>query len=216
MCLDTWHRIIPDYQIKVWDYDMAKAIGIPFIDEALEEHRWAFAADAVRFYAVWKEGGVYMDSDILLLKRFDDLVQETGMTLFNDTMEKGIQAAFFIGEAGNSFCKDLLDYYRVRHYRQDDGSQDNTISPQIMAKVAERYGYKRVDTFQNLESIRVYPTRYVVPRKRWPISDISIAQHQIYGSWRKRKLGRKIDLYINHLWNIIKYNRNQFLQRSLL
>ena len=48
----------------MWDADAARSIGCPFIDEALRRHRWAYAADAVRFYAVWKEGGVYMDSDL--------------------------------------------------------------------------------------------------------------------------------------------------------
>lgn len=51
VCLDSWKRVIPDYEIKLWGYKEAKAIGCQFIDEALEEKRWAFAADAVRFYA---------------------------------------------------------------------------------------------------------------------------------------------------------------------
>ena len=72
VCLDSWKRIIPDYEIKLWGYKEAKAIGCPFIDEALEAHKWAFAADAVRFYAVYVHGGVYMDSDIFLYKRFDE------------------------------------------------------------------------------------------------------------------------------------------------
>lgn len=63
ICLDSWKRVLPDYKIHLWDYDEAKAIGCTYIDEALAARRWAFAADAVRFYAVYKEGGVYMDSD---------------------------------------------------------------------------------------------------------------------------------------------------------
>ena len=64
ICLDSWRRVLPDYEIKLWDMAAARAIGIPFVNEALDERRWAFAGDVVRFYAVWKYGGVYMDSDI--------------------------------------------------------------------------------------------------------------------------------------------------------
>ena len=57
VCLDTWKCLMPDYVVKVWDYAAAKSIGCAFIDEALEARKWAFAADVVRFYAVYKEGG---------------------------------------------------------------------------------------------------------------------------------------------------------------
>ena len=52
VCLDTWKHFLTDYKIKLWGYAEAKAIGCAFIDEALEARQWAFAADAVRFYAV--------------------------------------------------------------------------------------------------------------------------------------------------------------------
>ena len=64
VCLDSWKRLLPDFEVRLWDYDAAKAIGIPFIDEALANRKWAFAADVVRFYAVWKEGGVYMSAGL--------------------------------------------------------------------------------------------------------------------------------------------------------
>ena len=54
-CLNTWRHLLPDYKVRLWDADAARSIGCPFIDEALRRHRWAYAADAVRFYAVWKE-----------------------------------------------------------------------------------------------------------------------------------------------------------------
>lgn len=66
ICLDTWKRILPDYKVRRWTYQDAKAIGCQFIDEALKAKKWAFAADVVRFYAVYNEGGIYMDSDIFI------------------------------------------------------------------------------------------------------------------------------------------------------
>lgn len=56
-CINSWKRILPDFSIKKWSYEDAMAIGCDFINEALENKKWAFAADAVRFYAVYKEGG---------------------------------------------------------------------------------------------------------------------------------------------------------------
>lgn len=84
VCLDTWKRILPDFQVKHWTYQDAKAIGCRFINEALEARKWAFAADAVRFYAIYNEGGIYMDSDIFILKRFDHLIPEHGFVTFQE------------------------------------------------------------------------------------------------------------------------------------
>lgn len=78
ICLASWKRVLPDYKVRVWTYEDAKAIGCKYIDQALSVRKWAFAADVVRFYAVYKEGGVYMDSDIYLRKRFDRFIPETG------------------------------------------------------------------------------------------------------------------------------------------
>lgn len=55
ICLETWKRVLPDFKVRRWTYQDAKAIGCQFIDEALEAKKWAFAADVVRFYAVYTE-----------------------------------------------------------------------------------------------------------------------------------------------------------------
>ena len=117
ICLASWKRVLPDYKVRVWTYEDAKAIGCKYIDQALSVRKWAFAADVVRFYAVYKEGGVYMDSDIYLRKRFDQFIPETGCATFNERWEEGetdygIQAAFFIGSKGNDFCKEVLSIIR--------------------------------------------------------------------------------------------------------
>lgn len=93
ICLASWKRVLPDYTVRVWTYEDAKAIGCKYIDQALSVRKWAFAADVVRFYAVYKEGGVYMDSDIYLRKRFDRFIPETGCATFNERWEEEIGRA---------------------------------------------------------------------------------------------------------------------------
>ena len=66
ICLASWKRILPDYTVRRWTYADAMAIGCDFIAEALHAKKWAFAADAVRFYAIYKEGGISMESSSTL------------------------------------------------------------------------------------------------------------------------------------------------------
>lgn len=86
ICLKSWERVLPDYKVRVWNYADAQSIGCRFIDEALAAKKWAFAADVVRFYAIYKEGGVYMDSDILVERRFDSFIPEKGFVSFRGVL----------------------------------------------------------------------------------------------------------------------------------
>ena len=151
ICLASWKRILPDYTIRLWTYADALAIGCDYVSEALSVKKWAFAADVIRFYAIYKEGGIYMDSDMFLKKRFDEFIPEHGFATFNECWGTVLlQAAFLIGEQGNSFCEEVFSYYKQRHFLLPDGSFDMLISPQIMVMVAEKRGYKREDIEQHL------------------------------------------------------------------
>lgn len=223
VCLESWAKIIPDFNVRLWTAEDARAIGIPFINEALEEHRWAFAADVVRVYAVYSEGGVYADSDILLYKRFDDFLpkEEEGdaFVTFNDETvpepgqrghgDFGLNGAFFIGTKGNTFCKELIDYYSSRHYRRSDGTFDNTVSPHVMRALAAKHGWVMEDRYQDLTIgkavLRVYPTHFLAPKKNYRASKDTFARHCVYGGWRKRKFGRQIEIRVKHAWNVLKY-----------
>lgn len=212
VCLESWRRVLPDYEVKIWRMADARAIGIPYIDEALDARRWAFASDVVRFYAVYTYGGVYMDSDVFIYRRFDEFIPEEGFVTFNERIEDhwtdfGLQAAFFIGSKGNAFCREMLDYYKSRHYIGPDGTQDNTISPYTMRSIAEKYGYRCDDSApQRLGELTVYPTRFLAPRKRYKVTAETVGQHRVYGSWRKRKFGRRIEIAVKHLYNLAKYH----------
>lgn len=208
ICLDSWKKILPDFRIRRWTYEDARSIGCRFINEALEAKKWAFAADVVRFYAIYKEGGIYMDSDILLKKRFDRFIPEKGFATFHEHIGEQIrlQAAFFMGEKGNAYCKDVFEYYNSRPFRKPDGSLDMTISPVVMLDMARRRGYRTEDTEQHLaDDIVIYPGHYVTPCKHIKKHPDAFALHTIYGSWRKRKLGRRIELFCKHQLLRLRY-----------
>lgn len=212
VCLDSWKRILPDYEVRMWRMADARAIGCRFIDEALDNRRWAFASDVVRYYALWKEGGVYMDSDIFMYRRFDEFLPENGEgfvtfheKIYPEHFPFGLQAAFMISSPGNDYCRAVLDYYMERPYKNPDGSVNELISPAVMSLVAERFGWHCEDVEQHCGSLTVYPTHFLAPRKRYVLDRETIGQHRVYGSWRKRKFGRKIEKFFEHQWHIVRY-----------
>ena len=215
-CIDSWKRILPDFTIKIWDKKMAEATGIPYVIEAIQVNKWAFAADVIRVYALYHEGGIYMDSDILIKRRFDSLMSEK-LVLFQEyhyeTAKQihdghlsedgtnlckgknvpgiGIQAAFMMAEKGQPLLKKILDYYIGRHFIKGKDIYDiDTIAPGVFASIAEEYGYKYIDKKQNLDDIIIYPSTYVAGGLFENVKE-SFAVHCILHSWKdKTKMER--------------------------
>lgn len=59
-CIDSWRRVLPDFEIKIWTKEMALETNILYVKEAISVRKWAFAADVIRLWAVYHEGGVYI------------------------------------------------------------------------------------------------------------------------------------------------------------
>ncbi len=211
-CLDTWKKVLPDFEVKIWTQEMARALNIPFVNEALNARKWAFAGDVVRAYAVWSEGGVYMDTDIWVLKRFDEfltlpmvffmeinrkewemdnpegILDSEGHCMIPDAYVKGrqIQAALFMGEKGCPALKEIIDFYKTLKFIREDGTYNYTISPCIYAKVLERYGFLYRDEEQHLNNgIIVLPSSYVA-LSRYEIVKNAFAIHLGAHEWDPR------------------------------
>lgn len=206
--------MLPDFQIKVWNKEMALATGIDFVKEAISVKKWAFAADVIRLYAVYHDGGVYMDSDVYVQKRFDEFLKKRcaffqeyypsivradeldaqGHRLSSAEFVQGagIQAALFMSEPGNTFIKDLLDSYSSKHFILEDGTFfKSIIAPAIYAIKAEQYGYRYLDMEQHLdEDLVIYPSSYVgsmIPERK----NTNFAVHCASHSWFFESLRQK-------------------------
>ena len=221
-CLATWNKVLPDFEVKIWDMDMARALNIDYVNEALDAKKWAFAGDVVRAYAVWSEGGVYMDTDIFLLNRFDwllnypmvffmeinearwklnkssVLIDSKGRCLAPSEYPKGrqIQAAMFMGEKGNVCLKEIIDYYKNVHFSENGVIVGmNLISPWIYAKILEPHGFLYKDEDQEFENIKVLNSSYVGFSK-YDHATNCIALHLAEHAWDERKGWKKIKFAI--------------------
>ena len=101
----------------------------------------------------------------------------------------------------------MVDFYASRPFIQPDGTNDETISPLRMREVAELRGIRADDSEQHIEGyLSVYPTENLLPCRSYSgRRDKAFGMHMIYGSWRKRSFGRKIELKIKHWISVVKY-----------
>lgn len=74
-CLKSWQKYLPEYKIMLWDTKRFNLDESIWVKQAFTKKKYAFAADYIRFYALYNYGGIYLDSDVEVLKNFDDLLQ---------------------------------------------------------------------------------------------------------------------------------------------
>ena len=74
-CIESWKKYLPEYEIKEWNEDTFDLTLYPYAKEAYDNRKFAFVTDVVRLYALYYEGGIYMDTDVEVLKPLDYLLQ---------------------------------------------------------------------------------------------------------------------------------------------
>jgi hypothetical protein len=210
-CLDSWGKVMPDYELVKWDTNRFDIESSVFALEAFRARKWAFAADYIRLHALNLEGGIYLDSDVLVTRRFDDFLTWDFFTsmeyheehvLRHGTLQQlhpdgtprqsgapqtgiGIEAAVLASVPGHPFIRDCLAYYRDRHFILEDGTHhDRIIAPDILAMIAVNYGLRYRNERQELrQNMLVLPTDVFASGIKQATSR-SYAIHYGAGSWR--------------------------------
>lgn len=189
-CIQSWKRILPDYEIRLWDlkrFDLQSSI---WVKEAYTAKKYAFAADYIRCYALYTEGGIYLDSDVEVLRSFDSLLE---LPYFIGEEQGGnLEPAVMGCQKGWPFLGKMLEYYKGRHFINESGMDMETL-PVIMSKeVCKRYEYIRIsskDKFKEEKgSFCVFPAEYFSPKypnaiNNCPITKETYAIHHFAASW---------------------------------
>ena len=83
-CIDTWKKYCPDYEIKEWNESNFDVAQNDYIKEAYEAKKWAFVSDYARLKVLVEYGGIYMDTDVEVLKPLDRFLSERAFSGFED------------------------------------------------------------------------------------------------------------------------------------
>ena len=117
-CLASWKKFCPDYEIKLWNeknFDIEKSCD--YVKEAYKNKKFAFVADYIRMFALYSEGGIYMDTDVELLKPFDDLLQYDFFSSFENMVM--VNPAIVGAKKGNIVIKTIMEDYHERSFYLD-------------------------------------------------------------------------------------------------
>ena len=172
-CMKT-RKKLKGYEFIEWNEENFDINSHPFVKKAYENKKWAFVSDYVRAYAIYNYGGIYLDTDVLVIDTLDDLLENKAFVGYEN--DDHPFTAVFGAEAGHPLIKDMLEYYDGLD--MDFNFEDNnTIS--VSKLLIEKYGCKIGNIEQTLETgIKVYQDSILCN----PSKD-SKTIHVFLGSW---------------------------------
>lgn len=185
-CIKSWQRILPDYELRIWTedtFDISKSVN--YVQEAHQQKKYAFVSDYVRLYALYNYGGVYLDTDVEVLKDFSQLFKTETTFGFEDVGK--ISTAFIAVEPRVMWIKELLDIYAQRSFVLPDGRNDQTTNVEFISKYLADKNVDMQKECIDEEHLTIYPSEYFSPRSwasgKYEITNNTYTVHYFAGTW---------------------------------
>lgn len=160
-CIKSWKKYCPDYEIIEWNEDNFDINSNIYVKEAYRSKKFAFVTDYVRLYAMYTQGGIYMDTDVEVVNNLDKYLMHRGFSGFES--DKDIPTGIMGGEKGFAIFKELLKYYDNRHFIDDFGKIDITTNVVIITKILKEKGFVPNGKFQVVDGFALYPRDVFCP-----------------------------------------------------
>lgn len=193
-CMASWKKFLPDYEVKLWNADNFDFSMCPYAEEAYKEQKYAFASDYVRLWALYNYGGIYLDSDVEVLRGLDELLCNKAFAGFED--KERIATCILGSEKRNPLFKEFMDDYVGRKFIIGGEMYDLTPNPVPITKRLIKQGLRLDGSYQKLKNITVYPMEYFCPFNPYRKSgdcftEKTYCNHYFNGEWKKRKSERE-------------------------
>lgn len=185
-CMESWSKICPDYEIKRWDENNFDVSKYTYTKQAAENKKYGFITDVARLDILYEYGGIYLDTDVKLLKPFDDLLYNKGFV--------GVECWGNINSGGgmgavphHPMIREMLDYRLKYPFIFKDGTQNLETNGLYETMPFIRHGMRIDNTLQIINGMTVYPASVFHPYDYMSceerIENNTVSVHYFYGGW---------------------------------
>lgn len=160
--IETWTETNPDFEIRAWTNENV-TFDNPYLEHCRQHGNWANASNYLRLEKVLEHGGIYLDTDIMIVGSLTSMLRQKCFFGFQveDEQKDRVNNAVFGAEPGHWF----VEHCRLELLRQFDGSEAaNHSAPRLVTNLLRQLGlpaYHRRGALLN--DIRIYPRPVFYP-----------------------------------------------------
>lgn len=195
-CIDSWKKFCPDYKIIEWNERNFNVNSNDYIKEAYKAKKYAFVADFARFEILLQYGGIYLDTDVEIIKPIDDFLEKP-IFFGREEIDRVNPGLIFGCEAQDKFIAQMVDFYKGLQFVFDDKRKIKTIVDYTTDRLISK-GWIPEGQIQVVDGIVVYPVDYFCP-KSYNTGVLNIGEntytiHHYDGSWFTQEGKKKLIL----------------------
>lgn len=186
-CISSWKKILPDYEIIEWNEQNFDINCCDYVKEAYQTKKYAFVSDYVRLYVLVKYGGVYMDTDVEVIKSIDKFLEYKAFSGF-ETINQ-IPTGIMSCEKNFELFVEFLKYYDNLHFIEQNGNLKLISNVIMMTRICKKYGLILNDKQQIIKDFMLFPSEYFCPKRKkekWKehvVTENTYTIHHFAGSW---------------------------------
>lgn len=224
-CIESWRFFFPGYEIKEWTEDNFDVNMILYTQQAYVAKKYAFVSDYARFWILYNYGGLYFDTDVEVIKPFDEIVArgafmgiEQGASLGGKPM---VAPGLGLGiEAGHPLFKKMLQIYGSLSFKKEDGSLNTETIVLYTTKELYTSGMKASGEIQTVCGIWIYPADFFCPMDSTTgittLTDRTLSIHHYDCSWMDHHtISFRLHQLKNIIYRMIGYNNANKINRIL-
>lgn len=182
-CIDTWPKVLKDYEIIEWNQENYDCNKNPFLKKAIESKAWAFASDFARLDVLCEYGGIYLDMDIEVFRAFDDLLGNDALLSFSNNFQ--IDLAFLGARKNNPLIMELKELYENIQLPEKREDFVRFFQPVYVKPTLARAGIIMNGEMQITNNATAFPREFFMPQ-----------EHVLFFPYDKTE-----NTYCNHLDN---------------
>jgi len=202
--LETWKKYCPNYELIRWDESNYCITKNAYMRQAYDAKKWGFVPDYARLDIIYQYGGIYLDTDVELLRSFDSLLENSAF-LGIEAQDRVNLGQGFGAEAGHPLIKEMRDMYDNLRFLNENGTQNLTVSPYYQTQLLKQYGLKG-NREQFIRNAHIYPSDFFCPKDletgRITLTENTYSIHHFDASWMSpsQRTHTRIAQWIGPLW----------------
>ena len=211
-CIESWKKFCPDYEIIEWNERNFNINYNQYCKEAYNAKKFAFVSDVARLKALCEMGGIYLDTDVEIIKPLDDFLKLKAFGGFENMRDIG--TAVMACEKNHPLFQEFFNVYKGKKFINEDGTQNIIANVTYLTEICTKYGFVANNKKQNVNEFVIFPKEYFSPKdydvEKIIITDNSHTIHHFNFSWYtkeqekrhkkavffRNKFGRKFGEYI--------------------
>lgn len=213
-CEESWKIFAADYKIYEWSEENFDIESAPkYVKDAYAAKKWAFVSDYIRLKVLYEYGGIYMDTDVELFKKMDNLLLNDSFVCIES--QYTISTAIIAAKPKSKWIKDLLDEYNDLSFVNDDGSYNLLPNTKRFYKYfKEKFNYNySLKKRKYLNEVLVLPSCYFSPLNCFTgvkeITNETYGIHHFDNTWKSKsdKIKKKVLQFLTRIFGEkLRYN----------